>query len=272
MNDLDRLTLAYAREFPDEFAAEVSAAPRAELIDLLQTLPANVAIAVVARLSVSAFRDTCTELKNLLSNWLNDAGFDDSVALLVRLPRSEQSALVSAVADRKIRRRLRQFLNFPVHSVGSLAIELPVRVSAQTPLSELLEELKEIDAKRETPVVVTGPQGEYAGVLDVWRLALRPDQAQVRDVSRWVNPVLPEVSLASARDLLQWNRNDWLPVVDHEQRVLGFVRRQQIFGIREMEVSEAEVVGESLVVLGVRYFSVLALLLERVLGVVERKR
>jgi Mg/Co/Ni transporter MgtE len=273
MSDLDRLTLTYAREFPEEFATAASAAPRVELLELLQKLPADVAIGVVARLSVSAFRDVCTELKNPLSNWLNSAKFDDSVALLTRLPRREQIALVAAVVDRATRRRLRQFLNFPAHSVGSLAVELPLRIAEQTPLAELLQELRELDDRNETPVVVTGSQGQYVGVLDVWRLALVVgEHGRVRDVCRWVNPVLPEVSLASARELVQWNRFDWLPVVDHEQRILGFVRHQQVFGIREMESSEAEIIGDSLVVLGSRYFTVLGRLLERMLGSVERLR
>jgi hypothetical protein len=60
--------------------------------------------------------------------------------------------------------------------------------------------------------------------------------------------------------------------VDHEQRVLGYVRRQQVLGIREFEVSDAEIVGESILELAVRYVVVLTQLLERVLGAAGRQR
>lgn len=273
MSELDQLTLTYARSFPDEFAVEASSAPRAELLSLLRSLPTELAVAIIARLSVNAFRDVCTELKTQLGGWLNGAGFDDNVALLIRLPRKEQSALVAAVTDHGLRRRLRQFLNFPAHSVGSLAIELPMRVSAETPLTEVLQELKSLGGRSETPVVVIGSQGEYSGVLDVWRLLTRDtDAGRVRDFNRWVNPVLPELSLKNARTLPQWLQHNWLPVVDHEKRVLGFVRREQILGMREFEVSDAEIVGESIQELGVRYVVVLAQLLERVLGSAGKPR
>jgi len=267
MSELDRLTLTYARRFPEEFALEASSASREDLIALLQTLPPESAVGIIARLSVGAFRAVCAELESLLGSWLNAASFEDSVALLARLPRKEQSTLVNAVADRSRRRRLRQFLNFPSHSVGSLATELPVRVSANTPVTELLQELQELKARRETPVVVTGSQGEYAGVLDIWRLTVRDDDhGRVKEYTRWVNPIVPEMALDSARDLSQWQRHHWLPVVDHEQRILGYVQRQQVMGIRETMTSEAEIVGESILVLGVRYISVLMQLLERVLS------
>jgi len=273
MSDSDRLTLAYATRYPEKFAAEIAAAPEAERLDVLLGLTAAAAGRVTARLPAAVFRKICSEQQDQLVTWLNASSFDDAVALLVRLPRTEQRNLVDLITDRSTRRRLRQFLNFPSHSVGALAVELPMRVLAETPLRDLLVELTDLGARRELAIVLTDADGLYAGVLDIWRLALTDKvSGTAADCSRRIESIQPEMSVQNARNLRQWHRHAWLPVVDHEQRVLGVVTREQIMGTSETIHSDTEIIRESIGILCLRYFEVLAELLERLLGGMSRRQ
>jgi len=273
MSDSDRLTLTYANRYPEKFAAEIAAAPDSERLDVLLGLTAAAAGRVTARLPAGVFRKICSEQREHLITWLNASSFDDAVALLVRLPRTEQRTLVGLITDRSTRRRLRQFLNFPSHSVGALAVELPMRVLAETPLHDLLIELTGLGARREQPIVLTDADGLYAGILDIWRLALTDTvSGTAADCSLRIEAVQPELSVLNARNLRQWHRHAWLPVVDHEQRVLGIVTREQILGTTETIHSDTEIIRESIGILCLRYFEVLAQLLERLLGGLSRRQ
>ena len=273
MSDSDRLTLAYANRYPEQFATEIASAPDSERLAVLLALPPAAAGRVTARLPAAVFREICSQQRDELVIWLNASSFDDAVALLVRLPRNEQRVLVSLITDRSARRRLRQFLNFPAHSVGALAVELPLRVLADTPLRDLLAELTGLGARGERPIVLTDSDGLYQGILDLWRLALTDHMSgTAADCSLRVEPVQPEMSVHNARNLRQWHRHAWLPVVDHEQRVLGFVSRENILGTSETIHSDAEIIGESIAVLCLRYFEVLTELLETLLGGLSGRR
>jgi Mg/Co/Ni transporter MgtE len=274
MNESDRLTLAYANRYPEQFAAEIATAANAEQLEVLLGLPAAAAARVTARLPASAFMQICRQQRDQLITWLNAASFDDAVALLARIPRPDQRTLVSLIVDRATRRRVRQFLNFPAHSVGAVAAEVPVMVQADTPCQDLLTELISLGSRREQPIVLTDSEGRYSGILSVWRLALTADKSTtVKDCSLSnIEPVQPEMSVLSARNLRQWQHHAWLPVVDHEQRVLGFVTREQILGTSETIHSDAEIFRESIAVLCLRYFEVMAELLERLFtGFSERR-
>lgn len=271
MSEADDLLLAYAEQFPEEFAAGVHSAATADLVSLLRALPRPLAVGILARLPISTLRRVNAALADELGQWLDAASFESKIALLVRLPRGERTRLISAVSDRRAQRRIRQTLNFPSHSIGSLVRELPVHVPVDKPLDELLSELREERSRIEVPVVLIDEEGGYAGVLDLWRVAIR-DAAGERcgRYARRLEPLSPEMPLASARELEVWNRRPWLPVVDHGGRLLGYVRRQQIFGIRETASTEAEIVRDSIMVLCVRYVEALAEMLQRLLGARER--
>jgi len=267
MTDADELLLSYAENFPEDFAAGVNMAPTAELVELLRALPRALAVGVLARLPISSLRRANSALGDEVGQWLNAAGFETKIALLVRLPRGERSALIGAIADRRTQRRIRQTLNFPSHSVGSMVRELPVHVPDDKPLGELLDELREERARTEVPVVLIDGEGRYAGVLDLWRVAMREgDGERCGSFARPVEPLSPEMSLENARELEQWNRRSWLPVVDYGGRLLGYVRRQQVLGTRETAHTEAEIVRDSIMVLSVRYVDALADMLQRLLG------
>lgn len=229
MADTDILNADFARKYPDKFARLLGRGEAAEITQVLKKLPKPLAASIVSRLPASRIDLLLGTGAADAGRWLADAPFNDAVALLSRIPRERSLVLVNSLQHRERRRRLLQYLKYPAHSVGALVTDAPVRVGADARVEDVLAELKTLDRDRPRPVVVAHPDGTYCGVLDAWRL-LTGDSTN-RSVAEFcvtVPAMHPETSLAAAVNDPGWNDHSWLPVVDHERRILGGVQRSSV--------------------------------------------
>jgi Mg/Co/Ni transporter MgtE len=265
MSDADPLNEDFAREFPDSFA-RVSARGRTEdIVAILASLPAEVAAAVAARMPASTMVSLMQSGLVKPEVWLADARFDDAIALLGHLPRVHALDLVDAMQDRTTRRRLRQFLSYPAHSVGALVSDAGLRFTERTPIGELLHELRALDGAR--PAIVLGEDGLYLGIVNLWRLALREgDNGIARDCMEPVRPLRPELPVATAVEAEQWRTRVWLPVVDHDRHVLGAVPRARVLESHSGESHAPPSAAEGLATLAGQFTEVAGDLLTRLLA------
>ena len=230
MADTDVLNADFARKYPDKFARILGRGDGTEISQVLRKLPRPVAASVVARLPASRIDLLLGEGESDAGLWLADAPFNDAVALLSRIPRERSLVLVNSLKNRERRRRLLQYLKYPAHSVGALVVDAPVRVGADTDVDELLKELRSLDRDEPRSVVVAAADGTYFGMLDPWRLLTgEPPHGTVADFVAKVPAIYPETSLAAAVKDPGWNDYSWLPVIDHERRILGGVSRSSVF-------------------------------------------
>ncbi len=230
MADTDVLNADFARKYPDKFARLLGRGDGNEIAQVLKKLPRPVAASVVARLPASRIDLLLGAGVTDAAHWLADAPFNDAVALLSRIPRERSLVLVNSLKNRERRRRLLQYLKYPAHSVGALVTDAAVRVGSDTRIEEVLAELRTLDRDKPRPIVVAGPDGTYFGMLDAWRLLTgEPAHGTVADFVATVPAIHPETSLAAAVKDPGWNDNNWLPVIDHERRILGGVGRSSVF-------------------------------------------
>ncbi|MDX1517611.1 MAG: hypothetical protein R3288_12280 [Woeseiaceae bacterium] len=230
MADTDVLNADFARKYPDKFARLLGRGDGTEISQVLKKLPRPVAASVVARLPASRIDLLLGAGESDAAQWLADAQFNDAVALLSRIPRERSLVLVNSLKHRERRRRLLQYLKYPAHSVGALVTDAPVRIGSNDAVDDVLKELRTFDRDEPRPVVVAAPDGTYFGMLDPWRLLTgEAPHGTVADFVAKVPAIYPETSLAAAVKDPGWSDHSWLPVIDHERRILGGVSRSSVF-------------------------------------------
>lgn len=230
MADTDVLNADFARKYPDKFARLLGRGDGNEISEVLKKLPRPVAASVVARLPASRIDLLLGAAEPDAAHWLADAPFNDAVALLSRIPRERSLVLVNSLKHRERRRRLLQYLKYPPHSIGALVTDAPFRIGSDTGVDEALAELRTFERDDPRPVVVVAPDGTYFGLLDPWRLLTgETPHGAVAEFTTKVPAIHPETSLAAAVKDPGWNDYSWLPVIDHERRILGGVSRRGVF-------------------------------------------
>lgn len=265
MAEIDPLSADFARKHPDAFAKVLGRGELPEIMRVLKQMPASLAASVAARLPPSNGNAVLLSSQERSARWLAEASYDDAISLLGRMPREHCLTVVNSMADSKRRRELLRFLRYPAHSVGALVSDVRVRLSGDTPAAEALHELCALKTGNPGPIVVLHADGRYLGVLDLWLLISRdPPSGPVRDYVSHVPALLPETSLANAVLDTNWQLHNWLPVVDHEQRVLGGVSRDRIVGSTAQVRTQGG--SEIMASLGTDMMRVLATLLDRILG------
>ncbi len=229
MADIDPLSLDFAVRHPDSFARVLGRGETDEIARIIDSLSPDRKASIIGRLPTPVIA-RLLESERQPAEWLVDAPFDDAVILLSRLPREKRLALVNRVEDRDRKRRLLRHEQYPAHTVGSLVSDVPRRLQAESAATDVVAELREPDAEARGPVVVVDADGRYLGVLDRWRLLLcdRPT-GQVGDYLLDVRAVRPETPTATVVLDEQWHTRNWLPVIDHRDRVLGAVSRERVF-------------------------------------------
>lgn len=238
MSDIDALNADFARKHPDAFANLVVRGEDEEINAVLNRLPPAIAVMVASRLPVSRMSKLLNDHEDAVGSWLADAPVDDAITLLGRIPRERCLALVNSLPDRERRRRFLQYLKYPSHSVGALVTDVPLKFAADIPAEKVLAELREIDTDTTGPAVVILSEGHYLGLLDVWKLyAGEAVTGPIRNYLIAAPPLYAETPAASAISDPSWHTYNWLPVIDHEQRVLGGVSRARLFAATKRQTS-----------------------------------
>lgn len=229
MSDTDRLSLDFAMRHPDAFARALSRGEFEECEQVLAGLPADRMAGIVARLPGAQIRRLLNSSGQKPESWLAEAPFEDAVNLLSRLSRERRLVLINKLADSDRQRDLLRQQQYPAHSIGALVADIPQLLAAMTQAKDVVNDLRELNPDTIGPIVVVDIYGRYLGVLDRWRLLLStPPTGLVDDFLIPLTPIRPETPVAVvARDDL-WHHRNWLPVVDHRQRVLGIVSREKV--------------------------------------------
>ncbi|WP_116366619.1 magnesium transporter MgtE N-terminal domain-containing protein [Parahaliea mediterranea] len=223
---LDPLVLAFATSRPRELAVQLADCELAALEAFFAQLPRATAATLAANLpswQLTGLMETLPPAQ--VAGLLADAGADEAVALAAHLHESRyQAVLQAAPADE--RGTLYQLLQFPSHTLAALVSSDFIRVAEDTHCHEFCDDLAGAADTRAQPVLVVGPQGHYRGLLNLRAAFARKNRN--RTVGQVVDNVEPLSGLTDAATALssrQWADHADLPVVDHQQRLLGVISR-----------------------------------------------
>lgn len=259
MHQIDPFSIEFARDMPDAFARTCARGEPAEISQVLDSLPDSLAASIAARLPLSRMQALLAAGLARPEVWLAAASFDDATALMGMLPRDQCVALVNGLADRDRRRKIRQYLNYPARSVGALASDEMLRIADDLSIADLRQELHALEDTRFEQAIIVETEGKYFGVLNLWRMTVEDsDNRPVRHCADRVPSLNPEASVFNAVKAEAWAEHAWLPVVDHENRVLGVASRSRVFAALGATREEASIIHDSITGLGEQYLGVMS--------------
>lgn len=239
MTPANPLRVAFARNHPEELAALLAGRGREDLLDILGSLPADVGAAVLARLppgttaALLAAEDAAS-----VASWVGRAALEDALTLLLQVAPERRPAILERVPLRHMRRTLESLVIYPRRTAGALVDPGVARVGAGLELAQAVELLR-ADQTHVNQIWVVDSDGRYVGLLDVGRALLsRSARQPVGELAARVEPLRAETALAAARDLDAWLHHPELPVVDHQNHLLGALSQQRLMAALAAEAPQ----------------------------------
>lgn len=233
INDID--IAAMFQSFYDDELVE-----REKIILLFRLLPKDSAADVFAymdsdvqKLLVESFTDK--ELQNVI----NDLYIDDTVDMIEDMPANLVSRIIAS-ADKTTREQINAILRYPSDSAGSLMTPEYVSLKRNDTVAQSLELIRKIGMNKETVYTLYVTENrKLVGVLSVLDLLTSDDEVCVGDIMDTnVISVHTTDDRELAADMLAKYDFAALPVVDHDNRMLGIVTFDDVIDVITEETTE----------------------------------
>ncbi len=263
----DPLVLEFAATRPEDAAALLVGRDLAELAELAANLPVPTAAGLLAHLPSWQLAGLLGILQpELIARMLVQAPGDEAAALCSHLHEARYRAVIDA-APRDHRATLYQMLEFPSHTLASMASNAFIRVPADNTCKVFCEQLSENADTSPLPVLVVDEAGQYLGMLNLRAAYARKNRGRaVGQVADRVEALSGLTDASTALGSRLWGEHAELPVVDKHQRILGVISRATLERVavedRPGEFSLEKVVSE----LATGYLNTCGRVLESLLG------
>ncbi len=226
-----RLLQAFAVEEPDRFAQLLSSShDLEEAVEVLNGIPDGSEGEVLTHLKPDAAERLLNGLPDeLLATWLGNCPADVGRRLIGRLGPDRSEQIIQKINNASKRRALRRLTAFPAGSIGSLMRGQAMAISEAMPASEVETLLSEHHLASQCPLIVLGADDRVMGVLDLVAFIGNQDpHAPSGDFYSPVKAVHAESPLDSLAGRDVWQGCAALPVVDHHQKLVGYITRSQV--------------------------------------------
>lgn len=262
------LKVAFARNHPQELAALMAGHPREALLDTLGDLPVDAGAAVIARLPRSTMAALlAAEGDDAVASWVGHAALDDALTLVLQLEPERRPRVLSRLPLRHMRRTLESLVVYPKRTAGALVDPGVARVAANLDLAQAIDLLRADDRGDVETIWVVDGDGRYVGLLDVGRALLsRSSRQPVGELAVRVEALRAETALGAARDLEGWLKHPDLPVVDHQDHLLGALSRQRLMAALGSDLPEHHGLVDGIATVTESYFRFLGSCLGALFG------
>ena len=233
-NQLVELNEADIAEFLEELPQEKSVVvfrmlPKEQAADVFAFLPPEVQGQIINGI-------TDTELKNIVE----DLYVDDAVDMLEELPATVvRRVLQNAAPD--TRQLINQFLNYPENSAGTIMTAEYIGLKKGMTVEQSFDYIRKNGVDKETIYIcyVTDAQRHLEGVVTVRDLLMHSYETVIGTIMD--DNVIKAVTTDDREDVVDtFNKYDLiaLPVVDHENRLVGIVTVDDAVDVMEQEATE----------------------------------
>ncbi len=262
------LKLAYAREYPGELATFLATRGTEAVLQAVNELPADMAAPLVAMLPhYHALAVLGEQDDETLIHWLNAAGVDHALSLLLHIEESRRPRILQGLPSRRMRRTLEKLVIYPADRVGALADPSAMQLNAGMLVPDAVTLLREHAPDPEQPVWLVDDGGGYLGRLDLGgALMARADTSILSAFLIPLEALRAETHLVNARDFPQWLRYTTLPVTDHLNHLLGSLTREELMSALAGGSVTENSLGQSMNELTGQYFRVMGVCLGTLFG------
>ena len=166
--------------------------------------------------------------------------FDDIVDIIEEMPSNIVKKILKNT-DKKDRHLINQLLKYPDNSAGSIMTTEYVDLQKNMTVSEAIEEIRKTGKDKENiyTCYVTGENGILEGVLSLKKLIAKKDTIQIEDI---MNKNFVSVNTNDDQEIVAdlFKKYDFIvmPVVDHENRILGIITIDDVMDVVDQEVTE----------------------------------
>lgn len=264
---VDSLLIHFAKNHPSDIAAKMVGQPVTGVVEVLESLPVDVACKVTSRL---ASRLLVAVLKNIsgdvLANMLLVGQSTDVVAIASHMNDETQQRVLSVSAEPNQERLKRMFYS-SLKTLSGITSPDFFRVELDDICNDVHAQLIESGVSEEQPVFVVNKFGVYQGIaMPMLLLQKKNASSPVASVLEKVDPLSGVSPIAVAINAPQWAKFRVLPVVDSELNLLGALTFERLIrarnGLTESGVGLDVLVGE----VATAYIGVCANLMEFTFG------
>ena len=204
-------------------------------------LPKEIAADVFAFLDI----ETQSEISMLISEKelayiINELNFDDKIDLLEEMPANVVKMILRDASDKE-RKLINQFLNYEEASAGSLMTIEFVDLRADMTVENAMSRIRRIGITKETiyTCFVTDNTRRLEGIVSLKELVLSPQEHLVGEI---METEVISVSTTDDQEVIAniFKKYDFLslPVVDHENRLVGIITIDDVVDVIEEETTE----------------------------------
>ena len=208
---------------------------------VFRMLPKELATDVFACLSLENQQHIINSITDVeLRGIIEDLFVDDAVDMLEELPASVvKRVLQNASPD--TRKLINQFLQYPKNSAGSIMTAEYVGLKKTMTVEEAFAYIRKHGVDKETIYTCYVMDGvrRLEGVVTVKDLLMNPYDTRIEDIMD--THVIKAVTTEDQEDVVEsFHKYDLLslPVVDHEERLVGIVTVDDIVDVMEQEATE----------------------------------
>ena len=208
---------------------------------VFRMLPKELATDVFACLSLENQQHIINSVTDVeLRGIIEDLFVDDAVDMLEELPASVvKRVLQNASPD--TRKLINQFLQYPENSAGSIMTAEYVGLKKTMTVEEAFAYIRKHGVDKETIYTCYVMDGvrRLEGVVTVKDLLMNPYDTRIEDIMD--THVIKAVTTEDQEDVVEsFHKYDLLslPVVDHEERLVGIVTVDDIVDVMEQEATE----------------------------------
>ena len=175
-----------------------------------------------------------------VSKIIEDLFVDDAVDMLEELPATVVKR-VMRTAGTETRQLINQFLQYPENSAGSIMTAEYIGLKKYMNVEQAFAYIRAHGVDKETiyTCFVTDGQRRLEGVVTIKDLLMNPYEMKIQDIMD--ENVIKAVTTEDQEEVVDlFNKYDLmcLPVVDHEERLVGIVTVDDVVDVMEEEATE----------------------------------
>ena len=256
----ERLIQAFAIEDPGHFARLLGTSHDiAEAVEILNRIPDGAEGEVLNQLSPESGDRLINGLPDeLLAAWLGTCPTDVGRRLMARIGAERSAVLIAGIKDPAKRRGLRRMASYPAGSIGAYMNDKVMAILHSASAAEIEDLYRLHQAGPDAPAVIIGPEDRVMGMLDLAALVANDEKdARADEFCIAVQPVHAETPVTSLLDRKNWQLFSSLPVVDFQDRLVGYITRSAVEAATASD-RPGNVFLDSVVELSSRYMQFLA--------------